>query len=560
MQVGRLLKTVRYLKFEQLIYQIKYRLIGYSKGKKASEYQYSEDVSILIDELDMHSQYRNRFYPESLLNNIICLLNESFCWQPGKWVNKEATHLWNFNLHYFEYAVAMAGQYKTSGDIRYFEKFKELYQDWWENFENDVKGDAWHPYTISLRIPNLLICIDLFEEPLVKEKEFRKQLYDSIYVQYCFLEKNQEKNLLGNHYFENLKTLYISSILFLEKKKQRKYEKILLKEINVQILPDGMHYERSIMYHNIILEDLMRIERVSRYSDNLEFRQKIIDTIQRMSDVICALEDLQNDRIPQFNDAGSGVAKTATQLIEATQELYGYAPAKKRAFEEAGYYVLNNNGIKVIFDCGDMGPRYITGHGHCDALSFELFADGQSIFVNAGTYQYQTSLRGFFRSTKAHNTVQIGNAEQANCWGEHRTAERFEILDIWQDDENSVGGSVRYYNGDVVKRELIIADSEVIVHDSVRLRRDKGVPICSYFRTHPSCDVDICENKNRVQIQTATAQWILSAEKEVADIVLHTDEDTCWYSEQLGKKEKTSVLEVKWKEQIKDLTIVLKRG
>ena len=32
-------------------------------------------------------------------------------------------------------------------------------------------------------------------------------------------------------------------------------------EIKEQILPDGVHYERSMMYHKIILEDLMRVEK-----------------------------------------------------------------------------------------------------------------------------------------------------------------------------------------------------------------------------------------------------------------------------------------------------------
>ena len=36
------------------------------------------------------------------------------------------------------------------------------------------------------------------------------------------------------------------------------YKIRLSDEIAEQILPDGVHYERSLMYHKLILEDLMR--------------------------------------------------------------------------------------------------------------------------------------------------------------------------------------------------------------------------------------------------------------------------------------------------------------
>lgn len=560
MQIIRLLQTIRYLKFEQLFYQIKYRTIGYSKGKATREHSCCEKFSILVDELDMDALYLNRFCPEDVLNNTIYLLNESFGWEPNKWENKCATHLWNFNLHYFEYAIALASRYKLTGDNRYFEKFKELYQNWWKCFGNKVSGDAWHPYTISLRIPNLIICSELFKELLEEDLEFKKQIFESLYTQYCFLDKNQEKNLLGNHYFENLKALYIGSVLFQESEKRKKYEKALLREISIQILSDGMHYERSMMYHNIILEDLIRIERASWYSDNHEFQQKIVDTIQRMSDVICSIEDLKIDRIPLFNDAGSGVAKSAKQIMRAIGSLYGYVPMGKTAFADAGYYVLKRNGIKVLFDCGEMGPSYITGHGHCDVLSFELFIEGQPVLVNAGTYHYQTELRSYFRSTKSHNTIQIGDNEQADCWGEHRTADRYKVLDVQQNSNDSVRGSVQYVKGDIVSREIELTDKEVIIHDSITKRRSKQERVCSYYRVHPACSVGADKDKNTVQIYASTKQFVLVVDKDSADVIVHTDSDICWYSEAFGKKEKTYVLEIRWKEQIDDITVILEGG
>lgn len=560
MKIIRLIKTVRYLKFKQIFYQIKYRIFGYSRGKEEKVITFNNEFSLFLSELDMVSSYLKRFKPERILDNSITFLNESFNWTPGKWENKDTTHLWNFNLHYFEYALALASKYRLTDDIRYFNKFRELYLDWWRCFENEPKEDAWHPYTISLRIPNILICWEVFSDLFKVDEDLQNELVRSLYLQFQFLEKNQEKHLLGNHYFENLKTLYICSVFFKDEKKIVKYEKELLKEVENQILPDGMHYERSFMYHHIVLEDLIRIERASRYTDNVDFREKVIETIGTMTDCVYSLESQDTDRIPLFNDAGSGVSKSGKQLIHCVIRLYQYEPQFVSALDSAGYYMLQKNLHKLIFDCGDMGPQYLTGHGHCDALSFELYVGAQPVFVNGGTYQYQTELRSYFRSTKAHNTIQIGENEQADCWGEHRTADRFKILDVQYIKDEMIQGSVQYFNGDIVSRKIELKEESIVIKDILNKKNNRKDRVSTYFHVHPSCRLDFNRTQNTAQLIFPTGVLQLVVNKRTADLVLHTEGDICWYSEEFGKVERTSVLEVKWKPSVSEITIILERG
>ena len=52
-------------------------------------------------------------------------------------------------------------------------------------------------------------------------------------------------------------------------------------------------------------------------------------------------------------------------------------------------------------------------HAHADALSFEYAAAGVTWIIDPGTYTYtkDPALRDHFRSSSAHNTVSVEEAE-----------------------------------------------------------------------------------------------------------------------------------------------------
>ena len=514
MNVGRYFWTIRYLKPVQILYQAKYRLFGYTAVKTRRFHKYSDRLNVSISTLDEDEAYIRRFKPDDLLINRIWILNDMEEWHSGKWYFPDQTHLWNFNLHYFEFGIALAARYKQTGKEDYYEKLVELYKDWHNSCFNDMKSDAWHPYTTSLRVKNLLVIAGILNE---KKIEWLNIVSGDICDQYLFLMHNKEKNLLGNHYFENLVALYICSS-FLEDSNAHKCISVELKEqISEQVLNDGMHFERSFLYHNLILEDLLRLYKIHHKAERNMLQKKI----QQMIDCVFSFE--LETRLPAFNDEGANVAKTRQQLLCAAKEIANVVPVYRAYLFMGGYYNLSKDGFTAIVDAGDFGPDYISGHSHCDMLSFELFYDGEPILVNAGTYQYQSELRAYFRSTMAHNTLQIDGIEQSDVWGEHRTGKRAVILRK-KAANNGLVAEFHDYKKNKLKRRIVI-DGDVKVKDSASAR------FISYWHIHPSNKVSIISD-NEIEILTPKERkFLLKAEKGSFKNITSQN----WYSEEFGK-------------------------
>ncbi len=496
-------------------------------------------VDICIPELDNSADIISKFNYKDIENNIFTFLYDSYEVNLDKW-NVNASPLWVFNLHYFEYAVYLGAMFKETGEDRYFQKFKEIIEKWIET--NSSNSIAWHPYPISLRIINLLIALQLFEEKSNQEKVFYDAILNSIYRQYRTLILRKELWLSGNHYFENLFTIVVASFFFREDDILKKYLNRFKEEVFKQILPDGMHYELSPMYHKVILVDMLRFKQLSEHSDFPDCPW-IDDVLSRMLHALKCLS-CGSERTALFNDSGNNVAKSDANIEEAAERL-GISCKKERGqLPDAGYYRIDGERNSILIDAGKIGPSEMPGHGHCDCLSFELLRDGKVIFTNSGTFQYQGDKRSYFRSTRAHNTITIDGNEQSQCWREHRVARR--IRDVKGEiDKNRFCGQYKNYLGQKHTREMFFTDKELKVLDQV----ENGKHINSYLHVSSlykvGDDMMIYDNDDII----AEVQAIGCVAK-----VLRTGE-LCQQSIDFGKLENGTCIMFEW-----DVDSIEKRG
>ena len=415
------------------------------------------------------------------------------------WQSIDESRLWRYNLHYFDY---LRDESRESQDKLF------LIKDW---IGNNPQGSepGWEPFTVSLRIVNWIFFLgrkpDLVTEDILK----------SLYTQVLWLERNDERHILANHYFENLKALAFAGAFFRGEDADR-WRKRAKSEIPQQLieqnLQDGGHYERSPQYHGLMLENYLDLYNLSNHTEvfDITFRdacyRQSMEGLQFLKGII-----FPDGSIPLLNDSAFGVSPTYTELSDYFVRLSGKPSMNRVAnplinFLDSGLYGLRSTKDMLIIDAGEIGPSYQPGHTHCDMLSYELMLRGKRVIVDTGVYEYEPGpMRHYVRSTQAHNTVTIADDEQSEIWGEFRVARRAKVLSAMAAMESDkrflfegsilgfygIPGRVRHHRSISVDLDDSGCFESVHVMDRVEVK--SGEAIESRIHFHPNFGIEETE-------------------------------------------------------------------
>ncbi len=382
---------------------------------------------------------------------------------PISWNDKSQSQLWNFNLHYFDWARKSLD---TLIDKNYFESdflfIGNLIDDWIDN--NKIgKGNGWNSYTLSLRIRNWVWLFNCLPSLINKKRT------NSLYAQLIWLNKNLEKCHGGNHLLENLISLLICTKQFKNKKCITIFDKTLLllkKELDLQILSDGGHEERSASYHFLILDRLLELACVMELVDE-KIPNWLLKSLKKMyewSEKVVIAKNV----IPRFNDSPVDGYYQIENILYFARSFFGYIKPNKLGLRslllqkhniknaesyfksakkysicdlpETGWTIIRpNDQWDFIFKCGKSCPEKLPAHAHSDLLSFDLFYRGKPVISEVGTSIYgNNKIRYYERSNAAHNVLQIGNSpkgenkiqwiEPIEVWGNHRAGRKANII------------------------------------------------------------------------------------------------------------------------------------
>lgn len=357
--------------------------------------------------------------------------------------NLSSDQEWLILLHKFYYAVGLGMAYHETKDARYAEKWVDLTSSWIRTvpldfLPSDVAGrriQNWifaHYYFVTTNTPH---CIT---------PEFYLAFLESLHSQILYLRDHV--TAARNHRTLELCAIFLAAVVFPEFAESSEWltwsRDELVRNIQSDLLPDGVHCEQSTDYHHLVLKNYLWIKKLATWNQ-IEMPEPF-DSLVKKALMFALYSHRPDGMIPALSD---GDSRCFLDLLQQGYELYGgedllYAAsrgakgqppaARSKGFADSGYYILRSGWGErddayqderyLIFDCGPLGAG---NHGHLDLLSFEASAYGKPLIVDPGRFTYDESgpinWRVRFRNTAAHNTVQVDGRNQTRYeWRKNR--------------------------------------------------------------------------------------------------------------------------------------------
>ncbi len=348
-----------------------------------------------------------------------------------------------------QHFVSLGIAWQLSGQNKYRDEFVSEIEDWIA--QNPVGfGVNWAcPMDVAIRAINWLSGYALFCPGLSAAEfaVFRKNLTISLWEHGRFIKTHLEWNgpfseRRANHFLSNLSGLFTLGIFFSDTKPGARWLRFaqnqLEKEMQRQVLEDGVHFECSISYHRLCLEMFMWCYHLglnnevffsSAYQKKLEKMRVFSCTYMRPDGTAPLIGDNDDGRL-LFSGLGNindhrylcdatlkGACLSDAKLLWGSESFFRPAVYGISAFKKAGFYVFRYPDLYLIVRAGRLAHNGT--HAHCDQLSFELCVKGFPVFVDRGTYVYtsDTERRNLYRSTRAHNVLTVNRTEQNRLSG-----------------------------------------------------------------------------------------------------------------------------------------------
>ena len=423
-KIFRLIRTVRYLKPRQLFYQVWRRI---------------------QKRLEVHPKCGEDELPEFTFLNLTA--------KPKGWNDAALDMLWRYNLHYFDWLSRVEHVERGEESLVFVERWIR------ENPRGSAPG--WDPYPTSLRIVNWVKWLER-SYGRVEHVDHVEGVVESLRDQVAWLESHIEWHIMANHLLANLKALVIGN-KWLGRECSR-WMRLYKNQIAEQVLPDGGHFERSVMYHAIILEDVLDVMKFC--GEDAAWLKPVAEKMLRYLVNMTG----PDGKIAMFNDAADGIAKPTERLCRYAQGLGVKVPLAEQFvdFPDTGYTRMTAGDFILFADTGAVGPDYQPGHAHADTLTYELYYKGRKVVTDTGTSEYRGRRRAYERSTAAHNVVEVDGRNSSEVWSSHRVGSRARIVERRVEPGRVVAAHDGY--GEKVGRELTLTEDGLTVMEKVEGR------------------------------------------------------------------------------------------
>jgi hypothetical protein len=514
--------------------------------------------------------------------------------------------VWEPSRHHQFVVLALA--YRATGKVFYAQALVEQLDSWLHQCPFGL-GMQWRsPLELGIRLINWVWAMDLIWDSGVVHDALRSRWMNSLYLHVWDVSRKFSKgSSANNHLIGEAAGVFIATSYLKQMNNASRWRcesrDILAREIGEQTYPDGLTREQALGYHLFVIQFYTLAGIVARKCGE-DFDSVYWARLEKMYEAIGRLSE-GGDELPLYGDADDGyvidlgghprdvrvwmaIGAVLFQRPDFKAWSGGYAeqagwllgessrctfdqipdppkdsPITSHGFEGAGYYLLQHGiqnsleRISVLFDCGELGYKSIAAHGHADALSFTLRAFGRDVLVDPGTYDYFTypEWRNYFRSTRAHNTIEIDGQDQsallgAFMWGSRATAH----CTHWS--PNPSGGSVAGEHDGYARlddpvnhrRSLNLTGDrrELTVTDEINANGRHELAV--YWHFSRNCGIQSIENNNIVIDVDSAGEVVLECDSRWTLEQIKGNKDTMagWVSRGYHRREAGTTLIGRW--------------
>jgi uncharacterized heparinase superfamily protein len=370
-----------------------------------------------------------------------------------------------YHVHYWDWAWALRDLPRAEAQTA----FGELLASW-EASTPFPQGDAWSPYVVSLRSWSWCCQFDSLIRGGPAEDVVRQLLWKQLGFVRCHLEKD----VGGNHLIKNLKAWLALGLFFNSEKDVNSAARELGRQLPVQILLDGGHYEMAPAYHVQVLADLIDVRNLLSTANLPELLPNLGDVVLSMQRYLGAVVG-PDGRVVLLND-GYPVHQDMLRVVQPQPW-----PGGSVLLRNSGLARLGWGKWTVFMDVGDPCPDDLPAHAHADTLGCLVFFGERRIIGEAFTSTYGSAdRRSYERSTAGHSTVEVSGQNSTEVWGAFRAGRRARVGDVdfidlgeggasvsaGHDGYRHLPGSPRHY------REVQVSDSGIVITDRVSSGKD----------------------------------------------------------------------------------------
>lgn len=348
-------------------------------------------------------------------------------------------YAWEFNR--LQQLPPLAAHLLITGDMQ-CRKAIEAAVDSWHSANPPFRGLTWASgIEVALRAISLIVTLDIAGDKLGTPTRDRisEILAASAYWLPRFPSRFSSAN---NHLMAELAGQYMISLAF--GAESAATSSLLLAEVDKQILADGVGAEQSPTYAAFTAELILLCAVAARQSGtpfpaSAEARlAAFANFADWLPSKACGFGDDDDGRVLALGNERDYVRSVAAAIhgflempgnVQAPDDFrtlfFGIpsqsapAPDGLQTFTQGGLSiwrgVINGRIVHLAFDHGPLGYLSIAAHGHADALSLTLCIDGDPVLVDPGTWLYGSGRewRDWFRSTPAHNTLNLEGQSQS---------------------------------------------------------------------------------------------------------------------------------------------------